>query len=177
MRVRRLSRRCRVGFGFFFFSSRRRHTRLVSDWSSDVCSSDLTVKSVTEKPPLVALAGTMTRPAVLTDVHTAFTDGDLVGALHSGAACDKLAQREWSDLIKQRIEAELPRVFNDEMSKVGGLLAGPKSNGAPLQVQPFLNNLDIQVCQPPAGKWQGGFSVQVGWQIVPPDSAQPASQA
>src|SRR5258706_14802963 len=32
-------------FGFdsssFFFSSRRRHTRLVSDWSSDVCSSDL----------------------------------------------------------------------------------------------------------------------------------------
>src|SRR5438093_7172264 len=28
----------------FFFSSRRRHTRLVSDWSSDVCSSDLAVK-------------------------------------------------------------------------------------------------------------------------------------
>src|SRR5258706_10119096 len=26
---------------FFFFSSRRRHTRLVSDWSSDVCSSDM----------------------------------------------------------------------------------------------------------------------------------------
>src|SRR5438093_5228307 len=25
----------------FFFSSRRPHTRLVSDWSSDVCSSDL----------------------------------------------------------------------------------------------------------------------------------------
>src|SRR5262245_64716133 len=26
----------------FFFSSRRRHTRCLSDWSSDVCSSDLT---------------------------------------------------------------------------------------------------------------------------------------
>src|SRR5437899_4478856 len=26
---------------FFFFSSRRRHTRCLSDWSSDVCSSDL----------------------------------------------------------------------------------------------------------------------------------------
>src|SRR4051812_32842642 len=26
---------------FFFFSSRRRHTRLTCDWSSDVCSSDL----------------------------------------------------------------------------------------------------------------------------------------
>src|SRR5436189_4505773 len=27
---------------FFFFSSRRRHTRYIGDWSSDVCSSDLT---------------------------------------------------------------------------------------------------------------------------------------
>src|SRR3989442_7081499 len=26
---------------FFFFSSRRRHTRCGRDWSSDVCSSDL----------------------------------------------------------------------------------------------------------------------------------------
>src|SRR5256885_3225554 len=26
--------------GMFFFSSRRRHTRLQGDWSSDVCSSD-----------------------------------------------------------------------------------------------------------------------------------------
>src|SRR5687768_17710121 len=28
-------------FCFFFFSSRRRHTRCSRDWSSDVCSSDL----------------------------------------------------------------------------------------------------------------------------------------
>src|SRR2546426_9297500 len=28
-------------FWYFFFSSRRRHTRLQGDWSSDVCSSDL----------------------------------------------------------------------------------------------------------------------------------------
>src|SRR5215813_4397411 len=31
-----------VCFVFFFFSSRRRHTRCGRDWSSDVCSSDLT---------------------------------------------------------------------------------------------------------------------------------------
>src|SRR5205807_6820330 len=30
-----------VCYCFFFFSSRRRHTRLQGDWSSDVCSSDL----------------------------------------------------------------------------------------------------------------------------------------
>src|SRR3712207_3752507 len=28
-------------YNFFFFSSRRRHTRYWRDWSSDVCSSDL----------------------------------------------------------------------------------------------------------------------------------------
>src|SRR5947209_236406 len=35
---------CQIIFGvlfFFFFSSRRRHTRYWRDWSSDVCSSDL----------------------------------------------------------------------------------------------------------------------------------------
>src|SRR5256885_9911966 len=38
---------------FFFFSSRRRHTRLQGDWSSDVCSSDLSIRSsvlVTAEP-------------------------------------------------------------------------------------------------------------------------------
>src|SRR5437870_6683452 len=32
---------CTSLFVFFFFSSRRRHTRWPRDWSSDVCSSDL----------------------------------------------------------------------------------------------------------------------------------------
>src|SRR5256885_4512398 len=36
---------------FFFFSSRRRHTRLQGDWSSDVCSSDLRVVGVLELLP------------------------------------------------------------------------------------------------------------------------------
>src|SRR2546422_3772688 len=36
-----LWRVCTLGLLFFFFSSRRRHTRCSRDWSSDVCSSDL----------------------------------------------------------------------------------------------------------------------------------------
>src|SRR2546422_1819057 len=36
--MRKLSKICLI---FFFFSSRRRHTRCSRDWSSDVCSSDL----------------------------------------------------------------------------------------------------------------------------------------
>src|SRR3712207_7095892 len=33
---------------FFFFSSRRRHTRYWRDWSSDVCSSDLLNQKIEE---------------------------------------------------------------------------------------------------------------------------------
>src|SRR5207249_8832645 len=68
---------------FFFFSSRRRHTRSKRDWSSDVCSSDLpscpstfrpqhcTVPSerstqVCRYPPLTAL--TLASPATSTGV-------------------------------------------------------------------------------------------------------------
>src|SRR2546430_12578559 len=45
------------GERLFFFSSRRRHTRLDCDWSSDVCSSDLEgdrVGDVGLRPPAVA---------------------------------------------------------------------------------------------------------------------------
>src|SRR5262245_19061355 len=44
-------------FVSFFFSSRRRHTRCLSDWSSDVCSSDLCfviVSGDSDFSPLVA---------------------------------------------------------------------------------------------------------------------------
>ena len=39
-------RELRSGLYRFFFSSRRRHTRLRRDWSSDVCSSDLDIKNL-----------------------------------------------------------------------------------------------------------------------------------
>src|SRR5207245_9059220 len=36
--------------GYFFFTSRRRHTRCYRDWSSDVCSSDLSSDLVPVRP-------------------------------------------------------------------------------------------------------------------------------
>ena len=50
---------------FFFFSSRRRHTRSKRDWSSDVCSSDLTEEEITEDFTLDLPDG-----SVLTKVET-----------------------------------------------------------------------------------------------------------
>src|SRR2546430_5362511 len=50
-------------FTFFFFSSRRRHTRFDCDWSSDVCSSDLPDRgggvalSIAQLHPLALVAG------------------------------------------------------------------------------------------------------------------------
>src|SRR3712207_4146209 len=46
---------------FFFFSSRRRHTRYWRDWSSDVCSSDLRAASAAPPSP-VGAAGSRLRP-------------------------------------------------------------------------------------------------------------------
>src|SRR5438132_13922135 len=43
---------------YFFFSSRRRHTRSLCDWSSDVCSSDLGSDAVSDWPLLNALLNT-----------------------------------------------------------------------------------------------------------------------
>src|SRR5690606_40304258 len=52
-------------FTFFFFSSRRRHTRFSRDWSSDVCSSDLSTPAhrlVVMRDGQVWMAGPMEVP-------------------------------------------------------------------------------------------------------------------
>src|SRR5262245_64288834 len=48
-----------LSYLFFFFSSRRRHTRCLSDWSLDVCSSDLQKMTVNAKGEVAALADTI----------------------------------------------------------------------------------------------------------------------
>src|SRR6266571_7435087 len=50
---------------FFFFSSRRRHTRLTCDWSSDVCSSDLTETGDAEGPVVSRAEVKVTRSELL----------------------------------------------------------------------------------------------------------------
>src|SRR6266481_1278765 len=54
---------------FFFFSSRRRHTRWNCDWSSDVCSSDLThAERVGECQRLAVVAGSVLGTARRRDI-------------------------------------------------------------------------------------------------------------
>src|SRR2546428_985204 len=54
---------------YFFFSSRRRHTRSDRDWSSDVCSSDLVARAALaphHEPP-DGLSGAHDPPRAMTD--------------------------------------------------------------------------------------------------------------
>src|SRR2546430_9699192 len=62
---------------FFFFSSRRRHTRFDCDWSSDVCSSDLA------NPERLAKGDAIRFHA---DVRGAIAAGDAAAALNGIAA-------------------------------------------------------------------------------------------
>src|SRR5207249_8373122 len=72
-------------FMFFFFSSRRRHTRSKRDWSSDVCSSDLsrTLGTLTENgipllrslDLLAEIAGNRYIEKKLTEVRRGVVDG------------------------------------------------------------------------------------------------------
>src|SRR5262245_52227908 len=108
---------------FFFFSSRRRHTRCLSDWSSDVCSSDLVSRTT---PALEAL-------------HKAEIDGvdrGFVMAVVEITACE-LAGADGSVRPKQEhiAQVDLPaavapavadcdRVFKDRLDEGGERLVG-----------------------------------------------------
>src|SRR5256886_16925384 len=77
---------------FFFFSSRRRHTRFDCDWSSDVCSSDLRELSL-----IVLAADLLCAPALL-------------------QACAEIAI-----LGRERLEAAHVRIRNAECGARNGL--------------------------------------------------------
>src|SRR5437899_8552795 len=65
------------GLPLFFFSSRRRHTRCLSDWSSDVCSSDLGAR-----PFLVGMVHGMAGSAALTLLVLATIPSALAGLIY-----------------------------------------------------------------------------------------------
>src|SRR5205807_6895766 len=56
-----------------FFSSRRRHTRLQGDWSSDVCSSDLAARPASEANPPRYARPSVTDPPICDVSSMTFT--------------------------------------------------------------------------------------------------------
>src|SRR5256885_12036498 len=113
----------------FFFSSRRRHTRLQGDWSSDVCSSDLilvlddalsSVDTQTEDKILNHLREVMQGRTTIFISHRVSTvrNADHIAVLHSGRIVEFGTHEDliskngyYSDLYnKQLLEEELAEV-------------------------------------------------------------------
>src|SRR5256885_4985906 len=76
----------------FFFSSRRRHTRLQGDWSSDVCSSDLAADDDGRRPRGDAEGERKLVPA--TTVTTIFHDEDADLAALAGSSVAVVGRSE-----------------------------------------------------------------------------------
>src|SRR6266508_2313094 len=86
---------------FFFFSSRRRHTRWPRDWSSDVCSSDLLarIETIVEKPDpaeapsnLAAIGRYLLTPEIFDALRA--TTPDRGGEVQLTDAINQLAQEQ-----------------------------------------------------------------------------------
>src|SRR5947209_17171463 len=71
-------------FLFFFFSSRRRHTRYWRDWSSDVCSSDLDANKATLCPYFGARRVGDCNSSVAADKTNALLEASNVINFHRG---------------------------------------------------------------------------------------------
>src|SRR5260370_31961649 len=88
---------------FFFFSSRRRHTRFKCDWSSDVCSSDLpgslggTVAAIGDQINNVSLLGGQS--------GTEYDFGKRLPASLSGNVADCLTNQPLSGVTVQLLDS------------------------------------------------------------------------
>ncbi len=119
-----------------------------------------------------AQSSSATHGAVLSELRSGFASGERVGVLQSGPNCQEQTDRGWSELLAKRVDVELPRAFDEEMSRAGGLAATGSASAQPLRVQAFVNKLDIRVCQAASAMWKGGFQVQIGWQVMSADGTQ-----
>src|SRR5688500_1544724 len=110
----------------FFFSSRRRHTRLQGDWSSDVCSSDLD-----EVPGGHAVSFER-------EVFPKLVGGDLYGRLVDGYWIDIGTPERYLeatyDLLAGVVESDLPP--RDESGSL--VAAGCITSGARIGPQSVL---------------------------------------
>src|SRR5258706_5126350 len=91
-----------------FLSSRRRHTRLVSDWSSDVCSSDLLDRKIRE----------LARPDV--SGASRFQGYDVEDELHGherGGCAGNGEQQEDPPAWLRRARVQTAHLFQDELAR------------------------------------------------------------
>src|SRR5258705_5857052 len=110
-----------AGSLFFFFSSRRRHTRCLSDWSSDVCSSDLRALTLAERAGLLRRGVPFPSPAA----------GESERARRHLESWKKQPPFDRDDRLSRRLaldgldEASLARLVAASPGELGAALGGP----------------------------------------------------
>src|SRR3989475_11643704 len=112
---------------FFFFSSRRRHTRFDCDWSSDVCSSDL-----------VGVGGADERVAITPEDEVdalAFMRAVVLGRLTGDATVARAA----TGLATQMMRARYVALVHDAEPSPHGLLHHPDRAEALIALAQALN--------------------------------------
>src|SRR6266481_8350965 len=107
--------------GYFFFSSRRRHTRWNCDWSSDVCSSDLVGISMGGMIAQTVAAHHPDRVRTLTSIMST------TGAPRLG----RPALSTWRRMLTSRP----PRTRAEAMDRAANMFAHIGSHGFPYDEQ------------------------------------------
>src|SRR5438045_5204774 len=107
---------------FFFFSSRRRHTRCLSDWSSDVCSSDLADKSidgVLALNPAVAVAAVdaATKAGSKAQIATFDLNADVIDAIAAGKVLFAVDQQQY---LQGYLPIVMLNLYLDNANTIGG---------------------------------------------------------
>src|SRR5947209_13678122 len=121
-------RRCWKFLVFFFFSSRRRHTRYWRDWSSDVCSSDLLMKIG---------QGHVRRPAGVDRRH------ELVEVAVDAGQRSESRTVDLGNLRRQVTQGRTPQVRRHRHPALGG---------APLKQSQLVKlQVDLDLSAPPGG--------------------------
>src|SRR4051794_10943794 len=124
---------------FFFFSSRRRHTRWTGDWSSDVCSSDLRelVSFCQDESPIYYIEGGAAPSGTTSSVFEipigknsqalSAVDADRTDLTWHGLSIDKLEGMDLYNSAGKKI-GEVEDVLADgsgQLSAVGVGFGGP----------------------------------------------------
>src|SRR5690554_3259544 len=114
-------------FCFFFFSSRRRHTRCGRDWSSDVCSSDLSFMAGQDTRYVAQLNRRMREAAETQDYESAARFRDQVAALETVLSKNTI-------VLADNVDADVFGIAHDELAAAvqlfkvrGGRIRGVRS--------------------------------------------------
>ena len=132
-----------------------------------------------EKPveSTLAPAGLRLTAVKLASVGTWLAAADSGGSGEAGPGCVAGAPDASGELIRQRVEADLPQAFQRELvnARIGSPRYEAMSSG--LMVSAFVNDLKARVCNVGAGAWRGRFYVQVSWHVAQRQSGETLYQA